>query len=63
MNTESNETASNRTPRAGDSSEEITTLKKELLQAELRLAKARATVTSTEVDIRVLNSRLRAVTR
>ena len=43
--------------------DELTKLKKELLQAEVRLAKARATVTGAEVDIRVLNARLKAVAR
>jgi hypothetical protein len=41
-------------------SEELTRLKRELLQAEVRLAKARATVTGAEVDIKVLNARLKA---
>ena len=33
------------------------------MQAEVRLAKARATVTGAEVDIKVLNSRLKALTK
>jgi hypothetical protein len=44
-------------------SEELSQLKRELLQAEVRLAKARATVTGAEVDIRVLNARLKAFTK
>jgi len=43
--------------------EELTRLKRELLQAEVRLAKARATATGAEVDIRVLNARLKALAR
>ena len=40
--------------------DELSRLKHELLQAEVRLAKARATVTGAEIDIKVLNARLRA---
>ena len=40
--------------------EDLVRLKRELLQAEMRLAKARAAATSAEVDIKVLNTRLRA---
>ena len=43
--------------------EELTRLKRKLLQTEVRLAKARATVAGAEVDIKVLNSRLKALTR
>lgn len=39
--------------------DELTRLKLELMQAEVRLAKARATVVSTEIDIKVINIRLR----
>lgn len=40
--------------------DELTTLKQELLRAEVRLAKARATVVGAEIDIKVLNTRLKA---
>jgi len=40
--------------------DELSRLKRELLQAEVRLAKARATVTGAEIDIKVLNTRLKA---
>jgi len=43
--------------------EELARLKRELLQAEVLLAKARATATGAEVDIRVLNARLKALAR
>jgi hypothetical protein len=33
------------------------------MKAEVRLAKARATVTTAEIDIKVLNTRLKAVAR
>ncbi len=45
---------------AGPATDELTQLKKDLMQAEVRLAKARATVTGAEIDIRVLNARLKA---
>ena len=45
-------------PAAGD--DELTKLKHQLLQAEVRLAKARATVVGAEIDIKVLNTRLKA---
>ena len=41
-------------------SEELAQLKRELLQAEVRLAKARATAAGAEVDVKVLNARLKA---
>jgi hypothetical protein len=33
------------------------------MRAEVRLAKARATVVGAEIDIKVLNTRLKALTR
>lgn len=42
---------------------ELTSLKRELLKAEVRLAKARATVVGAEVDIKVLSSRIKAIAR
>ena len=45
--------------RGADTPDELSKLKKELLQAEVRLAKARATVTGAEIDIKVLNARLK----
>jgi len=43
--------------------EELSRLKRELMQAEVRLAKARATATGAEVDVKVLNSRLKALAK
>ena len=63
MNNGTAELPASRVPRPGDEIDELTKLKKELLQAEVRLAKARATVTGAEVDIKVLNARLRAFAR
>jgi hypothetical protein len=48
-----------RSARAGGSADELTRLKHELLQAEVRLAKARATTVGAEIDIKVLSARLR----
>lgn len=42
---------------------ELAQLKRQLLQAEVRRAKARAMTSGAEADIKVLNSRLRALTR
>lgn len=43
--------------------DELSRLKRELLQAEVRLAKARATVVGAEIDIKVLNTRLKEFTK
>ncbi|MCX6952976.1 MAG: hypothetical protein NTV51_12540 [Verrucomicrobia bacterium] len=58
-----NGTAENRPSPTSETPDELAKLKKELLAAEVRLAKARATVTGAEVDIKVLNARLRALVR
>ena len=60
MNNGTTELPASRVPPPGDATDELTRLKKELLQAEVRLAKARATVSGAEIDIKVLNTRLRA---
>jgi hypothetical protein len=52
-----------RTSRSASTQDELNRLKDELLRAEVRLAKARATVVGTEMDIKVLNARLKALTR
>lgn len=65
MNTGNSETsptdrsATGRASRATANLDELTRLKLELMQAEVRLAKARATVVGAEIDIKVLNTRLR----
>ncbi|AHF89905.1 hypothetical protein OPIT5_06395 [Opitutaceae bacterium TAV5] len=51
--------ASGRTSRSPVSTDELSRLKQELMQAEVRLAKARATVVGAEIDIKVINTRLR----
>ena len=47
-------------PRSLVNEDELSRLKVELLQAEVRLAKARATMAGAEVDIKVLTIRLKA---
>jgi capsule polysaccharide export protein KpsE/RkpR len=42
---------------------EIAQLKRQLLQAEVRLAKARANAAGAEADVKVLSARLRAVSK
>ena len=61
MNTASPETSA--PGRSAVNPDELTRLKRELLQAEVRLAKARATVTGTEVDIKVLSGQLKSFTK
>jgi hypothetical protein len=56
-------TGSTRASRVAASSDELTRLKRELLQAEVRLAKARATMVTAEIDIKVLSTRLKELTR
>jgi len=64
MNNGTPETPSTvRTPRTLATADELDTLKRELMKAEVRLAKARATVVSAEIDIKVLSTRLKAHAR
>lgn len=58
-----NETGSVRTTRTAGTSDELSHLKHELLRAEVRLAKARTTVVTAEIDIKVLNARLKALAK
>ena len=55
--------ANTRGERSASSTDKLTQLKKELLQAEVRHAKARAAVSGAEADVKVLNARLRALTK
>jgi len=54
---------SSRSLRSTAATDELTQLKKELLQAEVRHARARAAVSGAEADVKVLNARLRALTK
>jgi hypothetical protein len=53
--------AASRGPRTASSNDELDTLKPELMKAEVRLAKARATAVNAAIDIKVLNTRLMAL--
>jgi hypothetical protein len=46
--------------RSPGASDELTKLKAELMKAEVRLAKARATAAGAEVDVKVLSAQLKA---
>ncbi len=50
-----------RNTRPPANADDLETLKRELMKAEVRLAKARATVVSAEIDIKVLNTRLKTL--
>lgn len=52
-----------RNTRPPANADDLETLKRELMKAEVRLAKARATVTTAEIDIKVLNTRLKALAK
>jgi predicted nucleic acid-binding Zn-ribbon protein len=43
--------------------DELSRLKRELVQAEVRLGRARATVTVAELDIKAINSRIRELVK
>lgn len=59
-----NATAANaRGTRADTILDEIAQLKRQLLQAEVRLAKSRANAAGAEADAKVLSARLRALTK
>jgi hypothetical protein len=57
--TSSRSARSSHTP--GD--DELSKAKRELLQAEVRLAKARATVVAAEIDIKVATARLKSLAK
>ncbi|HEU5066562.1 MAG TPA: hypothetical protein VFT61_00020 [Sphingomicrobium sp.] len=52
-----------RAARPPISADELDMLKHELMKAEVRLAKARATVVSAEIDIKVLSARLKLIAK
>ena len=56
-------TTAARGARTTTSADELDTLKHDLMKAEVHLAKARATVVSAEIDIKVLSIRLRALAK
>jgi hypothetical protein len=50
-------------PRQLISDDALTRAKRDLMQAEVRLAKARATVVSAEIDIKTLTARLKSLVK
>lgn len=54
--------ASRRAPAAVNT-DELHALTQQLMKAEVRLAKARATVATAEIDIKALNARIKEVAR
>lgn len=55
--------SSARTPHSSSIPDELTQIKRELLQAEVRHAKARAAVSGAEADVKVLNARLKSLAK
>lgn len=57
--------AAPRTGRIAHASEDdaLAQTKRELMQAELKLARARATMTTAEIDVKVLTARLRSLAK
>ncbi|MFT3868405.1 MAG: hypothetical protein QM715_07900 [Nibricoccus sp.] len=49
--------------RSDTTLDELSEIKRQLLQAEVRLAKARANAAGAEADVKVLSARLRAISR
>jgi hypothetical protein len=49
--------------RHGASNDELSRTKRELMQAEVRLAKARATIVTAEIDVRVISAKLKALAK
>ena len=55
--------SSTNTPHFTSIMDELTQIKRDLLQAEVRHARARAAVSGAEADVKVLNARLKALTK
>lgn len=49
--------------RNAPADDELARVKSELLKAEIRLAKARATIVTAEIDVRVLSARLKSLVK
>lgn len=52
-----------RNTRGTAGGDELSRLKRELVQAEVRLGRARATVTVAELDIKAINARIRELVK
>lgn len=61
--TEPNLGAGRATARAATNDDALAQTKKELMQAEVRLAKARTTVVTAEIDVKTLTAKLRALAK
>ncbi len=55
--------ASTRSTRLDATLDELSQIKRQLLQAEVRLAKARAHAAGAEADVKLLSTRLRAISK
>lgn len=58
--TSHNRSSRNRDADAGD---ELSRVKRELMKAEVRLARARATVVTAEIDVKSLTARLKSLAK
>lgn len=61
--TETTQGSASQATRSAANYDALAQTNRELMQAEVRLAKARATVVSSEIDIKTLTTRLRELTR
>jgi hypothetical protein len=61
--TEPNLGATRAALRGAGTDDPLAQTKKELMQAEVRLAKARTTVVTAEIDVKTLTAKLRALTK
>jgi hypothetical protein len=61
--TEPNLGAGRATPRVAPNDDALAQTKKELMQAEVRLARARTTVVTAEIDVKTLTAKLRALAK
>jgi hypothetical protein len=61
--TEPNLGAGRATARGTTNDDALAQTKKELMQAEVRLAKARTTVVTAEIDVKTLTAKLRALAK
>jgi len=63
MNNGTSDAPATRNARIPAATDELDRLTRELMKAEVRLAKARATVVSAEIEIKVIRTRLRSAAK
>jgi hypothetical protein len=63
MNNGTSDAPATRNARISTATDEVDRLTRELMKAEVRLAKARATVVSAEIEIKVIRTRLRSAAK